>query len=222
MTNEQIKKTQSTKIVCVLSLVIAAFAISGCGRDSGQVRDAVHVIEVADPGRVVAQHGDNLDSFLNALVQSGETTFVVIANHTGGYTTQIPADTWFWQRWAQLSSLEDEILKAANATVLTNNYETKLHRIYREVYGGSQDFVLVRSTVLGGSNGMVNLGDGGRRNHVGDGQHQEMIAQSRTNSIKQIYPWTTILGTWIWTFGLIATLVVGAYGWYQLGKKVHR
>jgi len=221
MTNVQISKILETHSLHVLTLMIATFVFAGCRGDSGPKGHAVHVIEVADPGKVVTKYGESLDSFLSTLIRSGETTYVVIADHADGSDMRIPEDPWFWSRWDQVDAVENEIRKAANAAVLTDNYETRLHSIYREVYGKSKDLVLTRNTVLGGPGEMEKRVVKDTEGSVAEGPRQQIIAQERTYSIKEPYSWKTILGTWVWIFGLIATLVFCAFSWYHLGKKVH-
>jgi hypothetical protein len=199
----------------MLVLFVAAGLLFGCGGTEERESRPVHFVEVASPTQVANRYGEEgLEDFLDRLVQSEEMTYVVVANHAEGQVIRFPADMWLWNRWDRLDALREQIRTAASAKTTTDNYQQKLHDLSKKVYGESERPVLVRNTVLGGWSGLKKCAGAETL-----GQSEEEEVQVPEPNLGTPASWGTILGSWLWAFGLIAGLILVGYGWRRLGQK---
>jgi len=199
----------------VLLLLAAASLLFGCGGTEEKESRPVHFVEVANPTQVANRYGeDGLEDVLDRLVRSGEMTYVVVANHTEGQVIRFPADMWFWSRWDRLEALREQIRTAASARTTTDHYQQKLHELSKKVYGAAERPVLVRNTVLGGWSSLKKCAGAETL-----GQSEEEEVQVPEPNLGTPASWGTILGSWLWAFGLIASIILVGYGWRRLGQK---
>jgi hypothetical protein len=199
----------------MLVLFVAAGLLFGCGGTEERGSRPVHFVEVASPTQVANRYGeDGLEDFLGQLVREGETTYVVVANHAEGQVLRFPADMWFWNRWDHLEALRGKIRAAASARTTTDHYQQKLHELSKKVYGETERPVLVRNTVLGGWSGLKKCAGAETL-----GQSEEEEVQVPEPNLGTPASWGTILGSWLWAFGLIAGIILAGYGWRRLGQK---
>ena len=199
-------------------LLLSAVFLLGCGSAEEERPRTIHFVEVANPDEVVARYDeDGLDDLFDELVRSGETTFVLVANHADGYVKRFPADIWFWGRGDRLDELEEQIRKAAAARDVTDQYQSELRRLSREVYGETKRPVLIRNTVFGGWSSLKEYADG-----KGPETKKASEVDVPEPDLGTPSSWSTILGSWLWTYGLVAIIFFLGWGWHQLGKKVQR
>jgi len=199
----------------VLLLFLTAGVLLGCGGTEEDGNRPVHFVEVASPAQVANRFGeDGLEDFLDRLVREEETTYVIVANHVEGHLTRFPADMWFWNRWDRLDALREQIRTAASARTTTDNYQQKLQNLSEKIYGESERPVLVRNTVLGGWSSLKKC-TGAKTFR----QSEEEEVQVPEPNLGTPASWGTILGSWLWAFGLIAGLILAGYGWRRLGQK---
>jgi hypothetical protein len=175
----------------------------------------VHFVEVANPTQVANRYGeDGLEDFLGRLVRSEEMTYVVVANHAEGQVLRFPADMWFWNRWDRLGALQEQIRTAASARTTTDNYQQKLQNLSEKIYGESERPVLVRNTVLGGWSGLKKCA-GAETLGQSDGEEVQVPEPNLGTPAS----WGTILGAWLWAFGLFLGFYLIGKGWHFLGEK---
>lgn len=197
----------------LLTVSILAVLLLGCGGEDGS--RPVHFVEVTNPGQVANRYGeDGLEDLLGELIRSEETTYAIVANHAEGQVIRFQADMWFWNRWDRLGALQANIRKAAAATTTTDDYQRKLHKLSKKVYGETERPVLVRNTVLGGWSGLKKCAGGETLVHNEGEEVQVPEPNLGTPS-----SWVTILGSWLWAFGLMAGIILIGYGWRRLGEK---
>jgi len=215
MTEPSFSASRSGGARSVLLLFVAAGLLFGCGGTEERGSRPVHFVEVASPTQVANRYGeDGLEDFLGRLVRPEEMTYVVVANHAEGQVLRFPADTWFWTRWDRLGALREQIRTAASARTTTDHYQRKLHDLSKKVYGETERPVLVRNTVLGGWSGLKNCAGAETL-----GQSEEEEVQVPEPNLGTPASWGTILGSWLWAFGLIACIILVGYGWRRLGQK---
>jgi hypothetical protein len=197
----------------LLAVLILTASLLGCGEEGGS--RPVHFVEVSNPTQVANRYGeDGLEDLLSGLVREEEMTYVIVANHAEGQVIRFPADMWLWNRWDRLEALREQIRTAASARTSTDHYQQKLHELSKQVYGEAERPVLVRNTVLGGWSSLKKCAGA------------EPLGQSEEEEVQVLEPnlgtpasWGTILGSWLWAFGLIAGIILVGYGWRRLGQK---
>jgi len=200
----------------LLSVLILTALLLGCGEEVGS--RPVHFVEVSNPTQVANRYGeDSLEDLLTGLVRSEETTYVIVANHAEGQVIRFPADMWLWNRWGRLSTLQGKIRKAAAATTTTDDYRQKLHKLSKKVYGEIERPVLVRNTDLGGWSSLKKCAGVEALGHSEGEEVQVPEPNLGTPS-----SWVTILGSWLWAFGVIAGIILVGYGWRRLGEKARK
>lgn len=215
MTESSFSASRSRGTWSVLLLFVATGLLLGCGGTEGSRSKPVHLVEVTSPTQVANRYGeDGLEDFLGQLVREGETTYVVVANHAEGQVLRFPADMWFWNRWDHLEALRGKIRAAVSARTTTDHYQQKLHKLSKKVYGETERPVLVRNTVLGGWSGLKKCAGAETL-----GQSEEEEVQVPEPNLGTPASWGTILGSWLWAFGLIAGIILAGYGWRRLGQK---
>lgn len=214
MTERHFLVSRGARALPVFAVLILAGLLLGCEEKGGS--RPVHFVEVASPADVAARYDKDgeLEELLGGLVRPEEVTYVLVANHDDGYVTRLPADMWFWNRWGHLDDLQGQIRKAASMRTTTDNYQRTLHELSKKVYGESEHPVLVRNTVLGGWSSLKKCAG-----TVGLKSSEDQEVQIQSVDIGTPSSWATILGSWIWVFGLIAGMILTGYGWHRLGEK---
>jgi hypothetical protein len=199
----------------VLLLFITAGVLLGCGGTGGSGSRPVHFVEVSNPAQVASRYGeDGLEDLLSGLVRPEETTYVIVANHAEGQVIRFPADMWLWNRWGRLDALRKQIRKAASASTTTDDYQEKLHELSKKVYGETERPVLVRNTALGGWSGLKKCAGAEPL-----GQSEDEEVQLPEPNLGTPASWGTILGAWLWRFGLLFGFYLLGKGWRFLGRK---
>lgn len=215
MTKLSFSASQCGAARSVLLFFMAAGLLFGCAGTEEEGSKPVHFVEVANPTQVANRYGEEgLEALLDRLVQEREMTYVVVANHAEGQVIRFPADMWFWSRWDRLEALREQIRTAASVRTTTDHYQQKLRELSKKVYGAAERPVLVRSTVLGGWSSLKKCAGAETL-----GQSEEEEVQVPEPNLGTPASWGTILGSWLWAFGLIAGLILVGYGWRRLGQK---
>ena len=191
-------------------------AISGCAPGNDGETTPVRFIEIPCPHEAIESGA--LRSEITDFAKSGQHIIVLVANHEKGFREDVPASGILSRRRA-IRGVENAVGKAAAGSATSNAFIHEAYAIRQRIHGSADSSLVAHQVLTFGGCEIY-------RQAARPQGEEEITSRPGVIPAQPILEvpssFHTILGSTLWSVTALLLVVLGAYGWFQLGRVTQR